>query len=149
MYCVGIDISKFKHDCAIVDNNGDVVTPSWSFSNDNEGFSCFRELLMNLDGEIRIGIEATGHYGQNLKVFLESNGFSFMEFNPILISRFIHSKSLRRTKTDTIDAFMIAQYLITVDYKPCPPSFYTLDQLKSLARFRDSLVRQRSRRWWK
>ena len=39
MYFVGIDISKFKHDCAVVDELGDVITPSWSFQHDCEGFS--------------------------------------------------------------------------------------------------------------
>ena len=100
MYFVGIDISKFKHDCAIVDEFGDVITPSWSFQNDREGFSLLKELLDALDGEKKIGLEATGHYGQNLKLFLENNDFSFMEFNPLLINRFVHSKSLRKTKTD-------------------------------------------------
>ena len=66
-----------------------------------------------------------------------------MEFNPLLINRFVRSKSLRKTKTDSIDALMIAQYLMTVEYKPYPPSFYTLEKLKSLTRSRDSLVRQR------
>ena len=68
-----------------------------------------------------------------------------MEFNPLLISRFVHGKSLRKTKTDSLDAQSIAQYLMTVEYKPYPPSFYHMDQLKSLTRFRDSLVRQHSR----
>ena len=145
MYFVGIDISKFKHDCAIVDEFGDVITPSWSFQNDREGFSLLKELLDALDGKKKIGLEATGHYGQNLKLFLENNDFSFMEFNPLLINRFVHSKSLRKTKTDSIDALMIAQYLMTVEYKPYPPSFYTFEKLKSLTRFRDSLIRQRSR----
>lgn len=145
MYFVGIDISKFKHDCAIIDELGDVVTPSWSFSNDCEGFSLLKELLANLGSDIKIGFEATGHYGQNLKLFLESNNFTFMEFNPLLISRFVHSKSLRKTKTDSIDALIIAQYLMTVEYKPYPASFYHMDKLKSLTRFRDRLIRQRSR----
>ena len=145
MYFVGIDISKFKHDCAVVDELGDVITPSWSFQNDCEGFSLLRELLDALDGKKKIGLEVTGHYGQNLKLFLANNDFSFMEFNPLLINRFVHSKSLRKTKTDSIDALMIAQYLMTVEYKPYPPSFYTLEKLKSLTRFRDSLVRQRSK----
>lgn len=145
MYFVGIDISKFKHDCAIFDELGNVVTSSWSFHNDREGFSLLKELLTALDGEKRIGLEATGHYGQNLKLFLETNGFSYMEINPLLISRFVHSKSLRKTKTDTLDAEFIAQYLMTVEYKPYPPSFYHMDKLKSLTRFRESLVRQRSR----
>ena len=145
MYFVGIDISKFKHDCAIIDELGDVITSSWSFNNDCEGFSLFRELLNALDGEKKIGFESTGHYGHNLKLFLEANNFSFMEINPLLISKFVRSKSLRKTKTDTLDAQSIAQYLMTVEYKPYPPSFYHMDKLKSLTRFRDSLVRQRSR----
>ena len=145
MYFVGIDISKFKHDCAIIDDIGDVVTPSWSFNNDCEGFSLLADLLTNLGKDVKIGFESTGHYGQNLKLFLESNSFTFMEFNPLLISRFVRSKSLRKTKTDSIDALIIAQYLMTVEYKPYPASFYHMDKLKSLTRFRDSLVRQRSR----
>ena len=145
MYFVGIDVSKFKHDCAIIDELGNVITPSWSFQNDCEGFSLFRELLDALDGEKKIGLEATGHYGQKLKLFLENNGFTFMEFNPLLINRFVRSKSLRKTKTDSIDALMIARYLMTVEYKPYPPSFYTFEKLKSLTRFRDSLIRQRSK----
>ena len=115
MYFVGIDISKFKHDCAIIDELGDVITSSWSFNNDCEGFSLFRELLNALDGEKKIGFESTGHYGHNLKLFLEANNFSFMEFNPLLISRFVRGKSLRNTKTDSLDAQSIAQYLMTVE----------------------------------
>ena len=145
MYFVGIDISKFKHDCAIIDELGDVITSSWSFNNDCEGFSLFRELLNALDGEKKIGFESTGHYGHNLKLFLEANNFSFMEINPLLISKFVRSKSLRKTKTDSLDAQSIAQYLMTVEYKPYPPSFYHMGQLKSLTRVRDSLVRQHSR----
>ena len=142
---MGIDISKFKHDCAIIDELGDVITSPWSFNNDCEGFALFRDLLNALDGEKKIGFESTGHYGHNLKMFLESNNFSFMEFNPLLISRFVRGKSLRNTKTDSLDAQSIAQYLMTVEYKPYPPSFYHMDQLKSLTRFRDSLVRQHSK----
>lgn len=40
---------------------------------------------------------------------------------------------------------MIARYLMTVEYKSYPPSFYHTEKLKSLTSFRDSLIRQRSR----
>lgn len=145
MYYIGIDISKFKHDCAVIDDSGEIITPSWSFRNDSEGFSQLKLLLDSLDSETRIGLESTGHYGTNLKLFLEANSFSFMEFNPLLINRFVKSKSLRKTKSDSIDCVMIARYLMTVEYKPYPSSFYHSEKLKSLTRFRDSLVRQRSR----
>ena len=129
MYFIGIDISKFKHDCAIIDEAGDTVTASWSFANNCEGFSLLKQLLDALDGQKKIGFESTGHYGHNLKLFLETNNFSFMEFNPLLVSKFVRSKSLRNTKTDSLDAVSIAQYLMTVEYKPYPPSFYHMDQL--------------------
>lgn len=145
MYYIGIDISKFKHDCAVIDDVGEVITPSWSFANDHEGFSQLKVLLDSLGTETRIGLESTGHYGTNLKLFLESIGFSFMEFNPLLINRFVKSKSLRKTKSDSIDCMMIARYLMTVEYKPYPSLLYHTEKLKSLTRFRDSLVRQRSR----
>lgn len=145
MYFIGIDISKFKHDCAVIDDSGEIITPSWSFTNDSEGFSQLKLLLDSLDSETRIGLESTGHYGMNLKLFLETNNFSFMEFNPLLINCFVKSKSLRKTKSDSIDCVMIARYLMTVEYKPYLSSFYHSEKLKSLTRFRDSLVRQRSR----
>ena len=145
MYFVGIDISKFKHDCFIVDNNGEVIVSSWSFANDQEGFLLFKEILDGLEGEIRIGFESTGHYTDNIRLFLERHHFSFMELNPLLISRFNDSKSLRRTKSDTIDAALIARYLMTVEYKPNPPTLYHIEALKSLTRFRDKLVKLRSR----
>ena len=145
MYYIGIDISKFKHDCAVIDDSGEIITPSWSFTNDSAGFSQLKVLLDSLDAETRIGLESTGHYGMNLKLFLEANNFSFMEFNPLLINRFVKSKSLRKTKSDSIDCMMIARFLMTVEYKPYPSSFYHIEKLKSITRFRDSLIRQRSR----
>ena len=90
MYFVGIDISKFKHDCVIINERGDTIQPSRTFANDREGFSWLKERIDSLPGEKRIGFEATGHYGQNLKLFLEKNGFTFMEFNPLLVSQAAH-----------------------------------------------------------
>ena len=51
----------------------------------------------------------------------------------MLVSRFVHGKSLRNTKTDPINARNVAQYLMTVKYKPYPPSFYFV-KLKILAK---------------
>jgi transposase len=67
-----------------------------------------------------------------------------MEFNPVLLSKFNNSQTLRRTKTDAIDCASIARWLMTVEYKPYPLGFYHMYSLKSLTRLRDSLVRQRS-----
>lgn len=76
--------------------------------------------------------------------FLEKNNYSFMEFNPNLVKKFISGQTLRRTKTDKKDAFQITKYLMSVDYKPHPKQFYYKYSLKSLSRLREKLVKQRS-----
>ena len=146
MYFVGIDISKYKHDCFICTETGEVICENLSFQNTSEGFSQLLNLLKSLDNSkiIRIGFEATGHYGMNLKLFLEKNNYSFMEFNPNLVKQFIKSQTLRKTKTDKKDAIWITKYLISVDYKPHPSQFYHKFTLKSLSRKRDKLIFQRS-----
>ena len=146
MYYVGIDISKYKHDCFICTETGEVIEENLSFANTNEGFNQLLNLLKSLDNskQIRIGFEATGHYGMNLELFLEKNNYSFMEFNPALVKKFIAGQTLRRTKTDKKDAMLITKYLISVDYKPHPTQFYHKYSLKSLTRLREKLVKQRS-----
>lgn len=67
-----------------------------------------------------------------------------MEVNPVLISEYKKSKTLRRTKTDSVDCESIARWLMTVEYKPHSKGFYHAYSLKSLTRLRDKLIRQRS-----
>lgn len=73
MYFVGIDISKYKHDCFICTETGEVIEENLSFTNTNEGFNQLLKILKSLDNsqEIRIGFEATGHYGMTLSYSLE------------------------------------------------------------------------------
>lgn len=146
MYFVGIDISKFKHDCFITTETGKFTINPFTIENSMEGFQELLEILNSLDSskEIRIGFEATSHYAFNLKLFLEKAHYSFMEFNPVLLAKFNKSQTLRRTKTDAIDSMSIARYLMTIEYKPYPTSFYHTYSLKSLTRLRNSLVKQRS-----
>ena len=146
MYLIGIDISKFKHDCFNATETGQIIKESFSFENNNEGFNSFLKLLLSLDQsqEIRIGLEATGHYGTNLKLFLHEHNFSFMEFNPILSDRFRQVSSLRKTKNDEIDAKLISKMLLSYDYKTNSSISYHILKLKSLTRFRKRLVKNRT-----
>lgn len=146
-YFIGLDIAKYKHDCFIMNENEEVIKDSFSFSNDMIGFNTLLNVLNSLDPdqEKKIGLEATGHYGSNLKIFLEENNYSYMEINPILIKQFLKATTLRRTKTDKKDASLIALYISTMTYKPYLNSSYHLQCLKSLCRMRWSLVEERTR----
>lgn len=146
MIYVGIDISKYKHDCFICKDTGEVIVENLSFDNNKKGFQQFLDLLKPYDNSnVHIGLEATGHYGLNLKLFLEKNNYSFMEFNPLLVKEFYKSLSLRKTKTDKVDATVIARKLMSVPYKPNSCLFYHKYSIKSLSRLRETLVKQRSK----
>lgn len=147
MFYVGIDIAKYKHDFAIINHNGLVIVPPKTIQNSEEGFNELLSSLLLLDRSqgIKIGLEATGHYGLNLKSFLSKHGFSFIELNPLQVSRFHSQISLRRTKTDKVDCLVIAHFISAKnDYKPYQQSLYHLVALKSLTRLRETYVSQRS-----
>lgn len=122
MFNVGIDIAKYKHDFAIIDEQGLIVVPPKTISNSQEGFNDLLVALSSLDcsQEIKIGLEATGHYGSNLKAFLTKHGFNYVELNPLKVLRFHQQISLRRTKTDKVDCIVIAQFISTKIIKQNP-----------------------------
>src|SRR5690554_161446 len=146
MFHVGIDISKFKHDCFIATDAG-VKVHSFTFPNTIEGFQLFVNELHRLGdpNHIKIGLESTGHYGINLMSFLSKQGFTYLEINPYLTSQFSKALSLRRTKTDKIDAMLIASLLGYVDYETLHTQFYHKNELKELVRARNAYVDARSR----
>ena len=146
LYFAGIDVSKYKHDCCIISAVDQQVVSKFTFKNDKDGFSELLTVLHSLSSpeDIRIGFESTAHYALNLELFLEKAHHSFMEVNPVLISEYKKSTTLRRTKTDRVDCESIARWLMTVEYKPHSKGFYHAYSLKSLTRLRDKLIRQRS-----
>jgi len=147
MIYVGIDISKYKHDCHICNDFGDVLNEGFTFSNNAGGFCELQRELERAKSsdEVRIGFEATGNYAVNLKMFLERAGFDYMEINPLLVKEHIRSNTLRKTVTDKLSAKAIASYLSEKQYRPHQTSFYPKFALKQLTRLRSSLVTSRSR----
>ena len=77
-YFIGLDIAKFKHECFIMDENGEVIHSSFSFSDDHSSFCSLLNVLSSLDSSIekRIGLEATRHYSSDLKIFLQEHNLS-------------------------------------------------------------------------
>jgi transposase len=146
MYLIGIDISKYKHDCFIATEAGESIK-AFSFDNNRLGFDLFLETLKALDQskEIRIGLESTGHYGSNLKQFITASGYTYLEFNPYLTHMFSKALSLRKTKTDKVDAKTISSMLGSVDYKTLHTKFYHINELKQLVRYRHSQMVNRSK----
>ncbi len=148
MIYVGIDVAKSKHDCFITNSDGEVLIDNMTFPNTLEGFNTLllsvKSFSKNLNN-IKVGLEATGHYSNNLLEFLHSNGFSVYVLNPLSTNLFRKGQSLRKTKTDKTDAKMIALMVMSQDPKPYIPISYHIKELKSLSRHRFRLVQHRSK----
>ena len=147
MLYVGIDVAKDKHDCAIVDDRGNTIVRFLRIKNSLEGFT---KLIQRIDSitpdrsEVEIGLEDTGHYSGNISRYL-SNLFTVKTINPLLTAKQKKAETLRKTKTDKIDAVEIAKMLRNGNgFKPVVSIAYDREELKSLTRYRDTLVKKRS-----
>ena len=144
MFYVGIDVASEMHDCCILNEKKKVVQ-SFSFSNSSSGFAALLTSLEKLPvSEIKIGLEATGIYSENLSVFLRRKGFDVTTINPLLIKKHQCATTLRKTKTDKADAKGIALFIAEEGFQPDLDVSYHIQELKSLTRARFSLVQNRS-----
>ena len=147
MICIGIDVAKDKHDCFILSSEGEVLADVFTIANNRDGFETLLRTIRSFPQDnIKVGLEATGHYSYNILGFLLENGLQTFVINPLLTNLFRKSTSLRRTKTDRIDARTIATMLMSnVDLKPYTNTSYHNEELKSLTRYRFSKVQDRSK----
>ena len=149
MIVVGIDVAKDKHDCFIMDSEGTVLFDVFTISNTLDGFNALldniRSVADDLD-KIKVGLEATGHYSYDLLGFLLNNGLPTYVLNPLHTNLYRKSLTLRKTKTDKVDARMIASMLMScVDLKPYTSTLYQNEELKSMTRYRFDKVSERAR----
>ena len=149
MISVGIDVSKDKHDCFIVNSEGEVLADVFTIHNTMDGFNFLlqriRECTMPQD-KIKVGLEATGHYSYNLLGFLLDNGLPTYVLNPLRTNLYRKSLSLRKTKTDRVDARTIATMLLSdAGLKPYTDTAYHNEELKSLTRYRFDKVKERTK----
>lgn len=148
MIYVGIDVAKDKHDCFAMNSDGEILIENLTFKNNYDGFNSFFNSIskfeQNLDN-IKVGLEATGHYSNNILNFLTSKGFHVYVINPLQTNLYRKGLSLRKTKTDKLDAHFIATMLITDNLKPYSSLSYHISELKSLVRHRFRLIKERSK----
>lgn len=148
MIYIGIDVAKDKHDCYAFSSDGEILIENLTFSNSNEGFESFFKSILNFSNDlnnIKVGLEATGHYSNNILNFLILKGFNTYVINPLHTNLYRKGQSLRKTKTDKSDARFIATMLMTENLKPYLPLSYHISELKSLTRHRFRLVQERSK----
>jgi len=142
MMYVGVDIGKRNHEMGVVDDQGQKLGSSFSFSNTTQGAKSMLAYLYSLipkETKLQIGMEATGHYWLSLYSFLTKQGLAVAVINPLQSDSF-RNMQLRKTKTDAMDAFLIADLLRFGQYKVTALGEEKILALRQLSRFRLSTV---------
>ena len=146
---VGIDVAKDKHDCFILNSEGAVLADVFTVPNNMDGFNRLLQTIRDCTvpkDKIKVGLEATGHYSYNILGFLLDNGLATYVLNPLRTNLYRKSLSLRKTKTDRVDARTIAAMLLSdVGLKPYTDTAYHNEELKSLTRYRFDKVKERAK----
>jgi len=107
---VGIDLAKDNFMVAV----RHIQDKTWQFSLDPQGMSLFESFVADLGGfgqHIVFGLEASGPYTDLLLGWLLTRNARVCLLNPLQVYRFRKSQTLRNTKTDAIDAGLIARYM--------------------------------------
>ena len=105
MIYVGIDVAKDKHDCFIVNSDGEVLFKVFTIANNLNGFNNIYqkiESVMKDITKVKVGLEATRHYSYNLLGYLIDKGLTTFVINPLHTNLYRKSLSLKQTKTDLV-----------------------------------------------
>ena len=147
MYYIGIDAAKQLHTAAIKDEQGKQLGDVIEFKNDAQGYeSLIKHLTQHdvLPAKCLVAMESTAHYWIPLHSFLTNKDYPVAIVNPLHTNSFRKVGSLRKTKTDKIDAPLIADFARFKKPAPTilPPE--PMAKLKELSRHRADTVKNRT-----
>ncbi len=147
MSVVGVDIAKASFDVALP-----LVTPGKyktraKLPNSPEGFTQFRDWLLQHAPEAAVCMEATSVYHDALATFLHQQEVTVFVVNPAQIHAYGKSE-LSRTKSDRTDAKLIARFAMAQAHAarpllPWQPPTPAQRKLRALAHRLDDLERMR------
>lgn len=141
MSMLGIDISKTKFDaCLLLDNK----PVSKTFGNSYDGFNeVMRWLSEQGASSVHVCMEGTGRLWEPLAEFLHSQKCLVSVVNPARIKGFAQSE-MRRSKTDKIDAKIIARFCRAQNPAVWVPPPAEIKAIRDMQRYLEALKDQRT-----
>ncbi|WP_144475521.1 transposase, partial [Cytobacillus oceanisediminis] len=118
---VGLDISKGESQVQAFVDKGKPFRKSFKVAHTLQGLESLVEFLEVVQKESGLKppviLEATGHYQTSVVQYLEERGYLLIIINP-LISYKAKSSSLRKVKTDAVDAYHLCELYYKEELEP-------------------------------
>jgi len=141
LHALGIDIAKLKFDVCLMSAEGKLKHKV--FPNTTSGFEQVAAWLARQNVlHPHACMEATGTYGERLALFLREAGYIISVVNPAAVKAFAASR-LSRTKTDKVDAELIARFCAAQQPLAWTPPALEVRELQALVRRLASLIEMR------
>ena len=138
---VGVDIAKKKCDVALFMNG---KFKHKTCLNNRQGFEELSQWLKRQGVErVRVCMEATGTYGNELATYMHDAGHTVSIVNPARIKGFAQGELLR-TKNDKVDAALIARFCVAMNPVVWTPPPLEIRRLQSLVKRADALIVMRT-----
>jgi transposase len=135
---LGIDVAKSSFHAALLERGSKERVKS--FPNNSKGFDQLANWIRNRKVEhVHACLEASGGWSEALAADLHDRGHVVSLVNPQRIKAFGASEGLR-TKTDAIDAALIARFCVVHEPPAWTPPSREIRALQSLWRRRESLI---------
>ena len=109
MISVGIDVSKEKSTVCILKPYGEIVSRPFEVCHVEKELSELSSMLLRLNDDVRVVMEATGIYHLPVLSHLKEKGLFVAVVNPFEMKEY-RCQGLRRVKTDKQDAVTISNY---------------------------------------
>jgi transposase len=139
MFYLGVDVSKAKLDCMLLDSTTGKVK-SKSLANKPEGFKQLLEWLMkNKAPKPYVVMEPTGVYHEPAALALTDAGLTLSLVNPAQLRQFAQGLGVK-TKTDKADSMVLARYGATQKPQVWQPPSKSARRLKALLARRDAVA---------
>lgn len=134
---VGLDVAKGESQVQAFLDKSKPFGKSFSMKHTREELDCFISFLNEIEvmtGQMPMVIlESTGHYHSPVIQYLEEHGVLYILLNPI-ISYQTKRSSLRKVKTDEIDAYQLCVLYYKEDFEPHKNRGIQLLNLRNLSR---------------
>lgn len=142
---IGLDVAKGESKGQVFLAKGKPYGKTFSLIHTTGGFNQFNRLIKEIEevagATPTVILESTGHYHASITQFLDEHNYVYILLNPLIAHEAKKSSSLRRVKTDSMDAYRLCELFYKEDFEPYKQRSIRFLNLRSLTRQHDAITK--------
>ncbi len=140
---VGLDVAKGESQVQAFLDRKQPYKKSFKISHTVEGLKQLHHFLKDIEGQTSskpaVIMESTGHYQSSIIQFLDEHHYLSIVVNPLLSYK-ARTSSLRKVKTDAIDAYLLCEMYYKEELEPYKKRGIQLLNLRNLTRQHEQIT---------